>query len=226
MAIRRGILYEFTIVPGASGFLVLTNDQWTAARSLDVSGALVYKDPGAGRLRIPDTDAFAGELLQIPKDRLVTPLAQLDADHLLPIEESLCDLLALRELHRSPPKQPASVPGAIDYPQWSQIYYASPPEGEPPQNKRRIVVSVDGYNKATRGAVCVRTTTSPNREGPGFPVLADGTKAVCILPTFFSERLIRFKPRDGRPVPSQLFAADMALVAEGLVDALDLHHLI
>lgn len=226
MAIRRGTLYEFTAIPGVSGYLVLTNDQWNAMNTRDVNGALVYQQPGSGRIRIAD-NAFAGELAALPKAQLTQPVAQMGTAALLPIEEGVCDLLGLRELHAEPPRQPASVPGAIDYPQWSQIYYAGPPEGEPPENKRRIVVSVDGYNKVMRGAVCVRTTTSDRRNGPGFPSLSDGTmKAVCMVPHFFDSRFIRFQPRDRRPVPSQLFLADMALVAEGLIDALDLHHLV
>jgi hypothetical protein len=45
-------------------------------------------------------------------------------------------------------------------------------------------------------------------------------------PWFFLKSQIRMDPRQRRPEPPQLFPADMALVVEGVVDALDLHHVI
>lgn len=211
-------------IPGADGYVVLSNDQWNAARTEEVAGALVYRVSGPGRIQLGSFDAFAGELIAVPKSVLGAPLAVFGAEHLLDTEEFICDALGLRSLHESPPKAPPSQPGAVDYPMWSQIYYAGPPLGTPPQNKRRVVVSADPYNKLMKGAVCVRTTTR-REPGPGFPALGDGTIAVAIAPTFFRETYVRHKPRDARPQPSQLFLPDMARVAEGLVDALDLHHL-
>lgn len=225
MAIRRGTLYSLTTVPGAHGFLVLSNDQWNTARTVEAAGALVYESAGTCRVALPGGKAFVGQLLSLPKEALGNPLVQLSAADLLPVEELVCDSLALRELHRDPPQPPPAQPGAIDYPQWSQIYWAGPPVGDPPQTKRRVIVSVDGYNKAMRGAVAIRTTTR-GKTGPSFPQLSDGTIAVAIAPTFFFSPYIRFQPRQARPTPSQFFIEDMALIAAGLIDALELYHLI
>ncbi|MEK7862024.1 MAG: hypothetical protein AAB295_02030 [Chloroflexota bacterium] len=225
MAIRRGTLYSLTAVPGVSGYLVLSNDQWNTARTEEAAGALVYESPGAARVALAGGKAFVGELVAVSKAALGNPLTQLSAADLRPVEELVCDSLALRELHQQPPQPPPAQPGAIDYPLWSQIYYAGPPLGDPPQNKRRVVASVDSYNSAMRGAVCIRTTTR-GKPGPGFPQLTDGTIAVAMAPTLFFNPYVRFQPRQERPSPSQLFLADMALVAAGIVDALELHHLV
>jgi hypothetical protein len=141
------------------------------------------------------------------------------------VEKLVCACLALRELHQQPPQPPPAQPGTIVYPLWSQIYYAGPPLGIPPENKRRVVASVDSYNKAMGGAVCIRTTTR-GRPGPGMPQLSGGTIAVAMAPTFFFSPYVRFQPRHTRPTPSQFFIQDMALVAAGLIDALDLYHLV
>lgn len=225
MAIRRAALYPLSIARGASGYLVLSNDRWNAERTQDVAGALVYKDSAPGRVPIPGADAYVGELFTLPKAYLVDPLVLLSSEQMRPAEEFLCEILALRELYQQPPQLPKGLAGVIDYPRWSQIYYAGPPKGDPPQNKRRVVVSIDQYNKVMRGGVCVRTTTK-GYPGPGFPELADKTIAVCMAPDLFSEVLIRSKPRDRRPTPRELYAEDMKRVAEGLVDALDLHSLV
>ena len=110
----------------------------------------------------------------------------------------------------------------IDYPRWSEIYYAGPPVGKPPERKRPVAVSTDSYNRALKGAIFVRTTTSANRGGEGFPELRDGTKAVCLLPTFVPSAQVRLGPRDRRPEPRRFLMADMAAIAAGLGEALQL----
>lgn len=224
MAIRRGTIYRFIspAAPGAVGYLVLTNDQWNDADTQDLNGALVYEQAGAGRIAIPATGAFAGPLFATPKDTLRNAIGNLSALQLRPVEDFVRDVLAIPGLTGTPPRAPAAVPGPVNYPNWSQIYYAGPPAGVPPQTKRRVVVSRDDYNRVVGGAICVRTTTSSNRGGQGFPVLSDRSKAVCVLATFLPNATIRFDPRQGRPMPSQFFTQDMAMIAVGLAEALDL----
>ncbi len=224
MAIRRGTIYGFVspAAPGAVGYLLLTNDQWNDADTQDVSGALIYDEAGTGRIAIPATGAFAGPLFATPKATLLNAIGNLTAVQLRPVEDFVRDVLAIPGLTGTPPRAPSAVPGPINYPHWSQIYYAGPPAGIPPQTKRRVVVSRDDYNRVVGGAICVRTTTSPNRGGQGFPVLSDGSKAVCVLSTFLPNATIRFDPRQSRPRPSQFFTQDMAMIAVGLAEALDL----
>lgn len=224
MAVRRGTVYAFTSpsAPSAVGFLVLTNDEWNDANVSDCSGVLVYAGQGAGRIAIPGTPGFAGPLLAVPKAALTSALTQLAATQLQPVIGLLREVLAIDELRGTPARSPAPVPGVITYPRWAQISYAGPPVGDEGETKRQVIVSRDDYNKALQGAVCLRTTTSPKRGGLGFPGLADGTKVVCVLPTFMPNALIRFGPRDGRPVPDQCFRADMIAIAAGLCDSLDL----
>ena len=222
MAIRRGTIYRTSAFSRASGLLVLTNDEWNDAPTQDLSGALVFTEAGPGRTAIPKADVWAGLLLAVPKDILIEPVADLAPQQLRPVEDALCDALALRDLCATPPTVPPGLSGVIDYPRWSQIYYAGPPVGVPPQRKRHLVVSHDAYNRALSGAICVRTTTSNRRGGRGIPALRDGSKAVCVLATFISSGRVRMGRGDVRPVPAQLFLPGMASVAHGLIDAFEL----
>lgn len=222
MAIRRGTIHRVDSFTKALGLLVLTNDEWNDAATKELAGALVYPDAGPGREQIPAAGLFAGTLLSTPKSELGVALVQLAAGQLKPVEDMLIDVLALDRLRAMPPQAPPTQPGVIDYPRWSEIYYAGPPLGEPPQPKRRVCVSNDSYNRALKGAIFVRTTTSPNRAGEGFPELRDGTKAVCLLPTFIASSYVRLAARDGRPDPRRFFLPDMAAIAAGLRDALQL----
>lgn len=222
MAIRRGTIYQFTTPGGAIGHLVLTNEQWNDADTKDTSGALIYREGAPGRIAIPGTPLFAGPLFATPKVTLTDALGDLSAAQLRPIEDFVRDTLAIPSLTGTPPRAPSGVPGTITYPRWAQIYYAGPPLGRPPQTKRRVVVSRDEYNRTLTGAICVTTTTSPNRGGQGFPTLSDGTKAVCMVATFLPNATIRFAARQPRPDPSQFFTQDMATIAVGLAEAFDL----
>lgn len=222
MAIRRGTIHRVREFPRAFGLLVLTNDEWNDAPTSELAGALVYQDAGPGRESIPGTVLFAGPLLSTPKAVLDVALQQLEAAQLKPVEDMLVDVLALDRLRTTPPQGPVGQPGVINYPRWSEIYYAGPPVGEPPQTKRRVAVSIDSYNRALKGAIFVRTTTSANRGGVGFPELRDGTKAVCMLPTFISASYVRLGARDRRPDPRQFVLSDMAAIAHSLGDALQL----
>ena len=223
MAIRRGVLYRVPAFVRASGLLVLTNDEWNETTTEDIAGTPTYADAGSGRTVVPGTGTWTGPLLAIPKADLAEANVELDSAQLRVVEDALCDALALRELLGTPPRSPHGFPGVIDYPRWSQIYYAGVPLGSPPERKRYLAVSHDAYNRALEGAVFVRTTTSTRRGGRGIPTLGDGTtKAVCVLPTFISRHSVGMRPRDQRPQPAQLSPADMATVAAGLVDALEL----
>ncbi len=222
MAIRRGVLYRVPTFRRASGLLVLTNDEWNEAPTLDLAGALTYPEAGPGRTEIPRTGVWAGPLLAIPKADLADALVELGAAQLGPVEAALVESLALRELLSTPPRAPQGLPGVIDYPRWSQIYYAADPVGDPPERKRYVAVSHDAYDRALGGAIFVRTTTSARRGGRGIPALRDGAKAVCVLATFISSQSVRMRRSDQRPDPAQLFLVDMAMVAAGLVDAFEL----
>jgi hypothetical protein len=222
VAIRRGTIYHLTTPGGAIGHLVLTNEQWNDADTKDASGALIYREEAPGRVAIPGTPLFAGPLFATPKVTLTNAIGDLSAAQLRPIEDFVRDVLAIPSLTSTPPRAPSGVPGTITYPRWAQIYYAGPPLGRPPQTKRRVVVSRDEYNRAVTGAICVTTTTSPNRGGQGFPTLSDGTKAACMVATFLPNATIRFGARQVRPDPSQFFTQDMATIAVGLADAFDL----
>jgi len=222
VAIRRGTIHRVKGFTEALGLLVLTNDDWNDAATGELAGALVYPGSGPERESIPATGLFAGTLLSVPKAVLDVALVQLSAGQLRPVEDMLVDVLALDQLRTKTPQSPPTQPGVIDYPRWSEIYYAGPPVGEPAETKRRVTVSTDSYNRALKGAIFVRTTTSANRGGEGFPELRDGTKAVCLLPTFVPSSQVRLGPRDRRPDPRQFFIADMAAIATGLGDALQL----
>lgn len=223
VAIRRGVLYRVPTFVRASGLLVLTNDEWNEATTQDVAGALTYAEAGSGRTSVPGTGTWTGPLLAIPKADLAEANVEFDGLQLRVVEDALCDALALRELLSTPPRSLRGFPGVIDYPRWSQIYYAGGLVGSPPERKRYLAVSQDAYNRALGGAVFVRTTTSTRRGGRGIPTLRDGTtKAVCVLPTFISKHSVAMDPHDRRPQPEQFSPADMAAAAAGLADALQL----
>lgn len=218
MAIRRGTIYRIPAFKVANGLLVLTNDEWNDAPTQELSGALVFSDAGAGRTLVPDLALYAGPLLQVVKAELKDAIVELAPAQLAPIEEAITEILALDDLLGQPPRAPAVQPGVIDYPRWSNIYYAGGRVGRPPERKRYLVVSHDQYNRAMGGAVCVRTTTSERRGGPTLPVLRDGvTKAVCVMPTFFSSHSVGLRER---PQPSQVYTPDMRTVAAALREAL------
>lgn len=221
MAIRRGTLYRVPALTRADGLLVLTNDEWNEAPTRELSGALAFADEGPGRTPIPGLALYAGPLLRVPKDDLGEATVELSPEQLGPVEDAVFELLGLGELLGDPPRAPGGSPGPIDHPRWSNIYYAGPPVGTPPERKRYLVVSHDRFDRAMGGAVCIRTTTSERRGGRTIPTLRDGrTKAVCVLPTFFSSQSVRL--REGRPTPAQLFLPDMRIVATGLREALAL----
>lgn len=221
MAIRRGTFYRVPTFPRALGVLVLTNDRWNEAPTVEVSGALIFTEADAGRTPIPGLAAHAGPLLRVLKAELTDPLVELSPQQLVPVEDAVSEVLGLDDLLSDPPRSPAAQPGAIDYPRWSNIYYAGEPVGTPPQRKRYLVVSHDRYDRALGGAVCIRTTTSERRGGPTIPTLRDGvTKAVCVLPTFYLTHRVGI--HEARPTPAQLFLPDMSTVAAGLREALTL----
>lgn len=106
---------------------------------------------------------------------------------MVPVEEAIVEILGLDELQNDPPRAPVVQPGPIDYPRWSNIYYAGPRVGAANERKRYLAISHDQYNRAMGGAICIRTTTSERRGGRTIPTLSDRvTKAVCVLPTFWS----------------------------------------
>lgn len=213
------MFYAVPAFARAAGLLVLTNDQWNDAPTLEVSGALVFDEAGAGRTHIPGLTLYAGPLLSVLKAQIADPRVELSPEQLGPIEVAASEILGLDGLLSDPPRAPASRPGTIDYPRWSNIYYAGDPVGDPPQRKRHLIVSHDQYNRALGGAVCVRTTTSERRGGRTIPSLRDGTiKAICVLPSFYVTHRIGI--RVARPVPAQLFLPDMVPVAGGLREAL------
>ena len=219
MAIRRGTLYRIPVLPKTRGLIVLTNDEWNEAPTLELSGLLVFGEPGAGRTPLPDLTLYAGPLLRVPKAELTEAVIELTSEQLAPAEAAVAEIFGLNELLSEAPRAPAAQPGAINYPRWSNIYYAGGRVGTPPERKRYLVVSHDPYNRAMGGAVCIRTTTSRRRGGPTIPTLRDGvTKAVCVLPTFFASRSVGI--RESRPAPMQLFLPDMSTVAAGLREAL------
>lgn len=222
MAIRRGTLYRVAAFARADGLIVLTNDDWNNEATLELSGALVFSDPGPGRVTIPDLRLHAGPPLRVPKAQLSDVVAELAPEQLVPVEEALTDILSLDDLLADPPRAPVGQPGRIDYPRWSNIYYAGGRVGEPPERRRYLVVSNDPYNRAMDGSICVRTTTSARRGGPTMPTLLDGvTKVVCPTPTFFSSHSVAI--REARPHgPTQLFLDDMRTVAFAIREALAL----
>lgn len=202
----------------ARGLLILTNDEWNNAATEELSGPRVFSEGGPGRTPIPDLGLYAGPLLMVPKAELSTEVVQLAPAQLAPIEESVTELLGLDALLGQPRRAPDVQPGVIDYPRWSNIYYAGDPVGTPLERKRYLTVSHDTYNRTLGGAVGVRTTTSERRGGRTIPLLSDGvTKAVCVLPTFFTSHRADLR---SRPRPSQLHLADMHTVAEALKEAL------
>lgn len=221
MAIRRGTLYRVSGLTRAHGLLVITNDEWNEAPTQDLSGALVYTEPGPGRTPIPGAELHSGPLMSVPKVDLLEPLVEFSAEQMKPVGEAISEILGLDDLRADPPRAPAAQPGPIDYPRWSSIYYAGPRVGALSERKRYLVISHDQYNRAVGGAICIRTTTSERRGGPTIPTLSDKvTKAVCVLPTFWSTHSVGI--RETRPQPAQLFLPDMSTVAAGMREALDL----
>ena len=220
MAIRRGTIYQVPALTTARGLLVLTNDEWNNAPTKELSGALVFSEAGPGRTPIPNLGLYAGQLFLVPKTELKDETVELSLEQLAPIEAAVTELLGLTALLSQPPRAPDGQPGTIDYPRWSNIYYAGGPVGTPPERKRYLVVSHDKYNRALGGAVCVRTTMSPRRGGGTIPLLRDGvTKAVCAMPTFFTSHSTDVR---ARPQPSQLYVPDMHTIAAALKEALAL----
>lgn len=81
------------------------------------------------------------------------------------------------------------------------------------------VVSDSRWNRISGRALAIRTTTSPRRSGPAFPVIeGGGARACCASLTSF--RHAAFSRQ--RPHPPRLSLSDMVTVAKEIVDVLDL----
>lgn len=161
----------------------------------------------------------AGRLLNWSKAELGPPIYVLEDEKMELVEDILIDVLALQDFQAPSPREPSSPPGRVDYPRWGQIYYAG--ERLSDQRKRYVVVSNNYWNRDTLTSVVVRTTSQERRGGLFFPTIEGGAaRACCGNVTTFPRATIDL--RGSRPYPSALNLGDMALVAEGLIDALAL----
>ncbi len=226
MSIDRGTIYRFT--GGSAGtvaFLVLTNNQWNDCME---SVAVVPLQPVDLASTMPTEPVItvgrplrivAGRVLNWSKDDLGTPLYVLENEKLAEVEDILVDVLALQDLSTRPSRDPSSPPGPVDYPRWGEIYWAGERmEGE---RKRYVVVSNNYWNKDTKTAVMVRTTSQERRGGAFFPAIQQGrARACCGNVTTFARAAVDLS--GNRPFSGRLNLQDMIAVAEGLVDALEL----
>ncbi len=226
MPVHRGTVYGYAGGrAGTIGFLVLTNDDWNDWMEDVAVVPLQPADPAGvkpeesivqiGRpLRI-----ITGRVLNWSKAELGQPIYVLEEEKMAQVEDMLVDVFALHDLYLQPPREPASPPGPVDYPRWGQICWAGPRiDGD---RKRYVVVSNNYWNRDTKTSLVVRTTGQERRGGVFFPAIQAGkARACCGNVTTFSRAAIDLT--GNRPFPSSLNLKDMAAVAEGLVDALQL----
>lgn len=219
---RGGVYAAAELSARTSGLLVLTRDTWNESGLQTVVVAPVGPVSEPEGLPTPLVDLAGnpaqvrlGDALEFPKFALGALVGLLRPNDLARVENGLCDLLLLRELCANPPRAPR--PRAVSHPQWGEIYYLLGEEFEG-ERKRRVVVSHDNWNRTGR-ALAVRTTTSPRRGGPGFPAI-QRSRVVAVCGSLTSYTRQRFSQQ--RPDPPRLFLPDMAAIARGLADMLEL----
>ena len=223
---RGGVYSAVGLSDRTLGLLVLTRDSWNESGLASVVVAPVgpVLDPPGPAAPLLALESGEGaqvrlsDVFEVPKSALGELRYVVDRGTLGPVEDGLCDLLALAELCRDPPRAPRPPPGAPRAPQWAEMYYVLGDE-HAGERKRRVVVSHDWFNRAAGRALAVRTTTSERRGGPGFPPVQGGrARVVCgSLTSFLRDEFGR-----QRPDPPRLFLPDMSTIARELVDVLDL----
>lgn len=227
MTIVRGGIYKAADPDEADSWLVLTNNEWNSVMSevvavpLGRASSLGQPPSGCGGdLRGRRVVAVVGALQSVSKDADLGPLlALVAAEHLACVLEELTALLHLRSLCGPAPAAPQIVGRPSAYPRWGEVYFG-PRRGDPPEAKRYVIVSTNEWNANMRRAVSVRTTTSPRRAGPGFPLIEQRRAKAC-CGNITSIRQGAFDLRN-RPVPASLGLADMVIIAQEVADVLEL----
>jgi len=229
MPVQRGVLYGAPNDPDVAAWLVLTNDDWNT--HLRYIGAVPLANPAALDDVPPHSPAVVldgmghhavtAALTSIDRDDdLGSSLGAATDDELRHVEAALIDLLDLRPLLRTPARALPLAPGPLS-PMWGDIYFG-PPRGErgAEEHKRYVVVSNNQWNVAMPQVVCVRTTTSARRGGPGFPEIQGGrARACCGQTTAIRTAGLELRRR---PVPSRLGLQDMVAIARDIVDTYEL----
>ncbi|MHB0871067.1 MAG: hypothetical protein ACYC5J_16655 [Chloroflexota bacterium] len=220
MAVQRGVVYDYQgRSPQNIGLLVLTSDLWNEGM-IEVGAIPLTKPEEEGLfapvlLTSPRLRAWTGRLLMVEQQRLTAALFKLSDDNLALVEDALCQILSLADLCSESPSQPPTPAGRIDYPRWSEIYYSKELIGR--EHKRYAVASNDRWNRATRTAVVVRTTTQPSRHAPGFPAIQGGNaKACCGNAAAVPADVLQLSPY-ARPQPPSLSFKDMVTIAREIV---------
>jgi mRNA-degrading endonuclease toxin of MazEF toxin-antitoxin module len=138
------------------------------------------------------------------------------------VEAALIDLLELRQLLSTNAHPLLLVGGSSHYPRWGEIYYG-PPRGDAItwEKKRYVVVSDNSWNAVGPDVLCVRTTTSIRRSGPGFPSIQNGKAKAC-CGNIAAIRKVALDLRRRPSPPQSLSLRDMQSIAQGVADALGL----
>jgi mRNA-degrading endonuclease toxin of MazEF toxin-antitoxin module len=221
--VARGVVYS-RLEPDAdptSGLLVLTNDTWNSHMSdftvVPIAPPHLVAPPHSPTVSVLGAArAVVGQVTSVTEDDLGRPIARLSAADLHAVEDALVELLGIRQLCGSPPRSLPAVAGA-GYPVWSHIYYG-PRRAR--QTKRWVVVSNNEWNKLTRGAVVLRTTSNVRRYGPGFPSIQGG-RAVACAGDIVSVRTTSLDLRQ-RPAPPSLSLAEMTAIGYAVLDIHDI----
>jgi mRNA-degrading endonuclease toxin of MazEF toxin-antitoxin module len=223
VAIERGVAYSIAgASPRTFGAVVLTNDDWNEHMREVGIVPLYLEDPGLPTPTFSFTArrqlwAAPGRLVAAHKEILEAGLMDLPEDAMASIEDGLCDLLALPQLCAELPTAPESSFSRVDYPRWSEIYYAGEPVGD--ERKRYVVVSHNLWNSATQEAIAVRTTSQQRRYGAEFPAIQGGAaRACCAQATHIPARAFALSAYR-RPPARSLSLHDMSSIARGIVQS-------
>lgn len=203
---------------GAStvGLLVLSGEA-SFHFGKEVTGLPVKRVDSEFALEVGAGFVTTGNLIRVPAPRLVDPVARLEETELDLVSQEVADNLLIPELCASPPRfsETNSTDGVL---RWGRTYYAAPPLGG--ETKRWLVVSHNYFNRATKGAICVRTTSNTELSGPDIASIQRGfARAVCA--DLITTPPDRFDLESGANI-EQVKPAEMVAVARALTNFLGL----
>ncbi|MBV8528020.1 MAG: hypothetical protein JOZ75_06875 [Candidatus Dormibacteraeota bacterium] len=226
MVAYRGAIYG-AAPEDARYWLVLSTDDWNQVMSdvvavpLDDTGVVGGVPSGCAiDVNGESLVAVAGGLQSISSEQELGPrVAGVAVEDMREIERQISELLQLRSLCGPTPRAAPVVGHPNRYPRWSEIYLG-PRRGDPPEKKRYVVVSDNVWNATMPRVLCIRTTSSRRRGGPGFPEIQRGAAKAC-CGNITSLRVGALNLRD-RPSPPSLGLHDMVTIAREVDEVLEL----
>lgn len=226
MVAYRGAIYR-AAPEDARYWLVVSTDDWNQVMSdvvavpLDDAGVVGGVPSGcAVDVNGESLVGVAGAVQSISSDRELGPrVAGAAVEDMQAVERQMSELLQLRSLCGPTPRAVPVVGHPARYPRWSEIYFG-PRLGDPPETKRYVVVSDNVWNATMPRVLCVRTTSSRQRGGAGFPAIQRGAAKAC-CGNITSLRVGALDLRN-RPSPPSLGLHDMVTIAHEVAELLEL----